>query len=102
MEVLPSIGINNICFGVSEKQAINILGKPDKAYITDSGCKRLQFNNLQIELSFEPDNNNLLGWLEIHYPNATLFGKKLIGKEKNEYGEPQWRVIFLALGHRAF
>ena len=84
MEVLPSIGISIIDFGVTKKEAINLLGSPDKVYTTDGGCKRLQFNKLQIELSFEPDNNNLLGWLEVHDSNATLFGKKLIGKEQNE------------------
>ena len=84
MEILPGIGTDIIYFGVSQKEAIKLLGKPDKVYLTDGDCKRIQFNKLQMELSFEPDNNNLLGWLEVHYPNATLFGKKLIGKEKNE------------------
>jgi len=84
MEVLPSIGINIINFGATEKEAINLLGSPDKVYTTDSDCKRLQFNKQQIELSFEPDNNNLLGWIEVHNSNATLFGKNLIGKEQNE------------------
>ena len=84
MEVLPGKGISVISFGVTEKEAINFLGSPDKVYTTDSGCKRLQFNKLQIELSFEPDNNSLLGWLEVHDSNAILFGKNIIGKEQNE------------------
>ena len=84
MEVLPGIGINIINFGATEKEAIDLLGSPDKVYTTDTGCKRLQFNEQQIELSFEPDNNNLLGWLEVHNSNATLFGNNLIGKKQNE------------------
>lgn len=84
MEILPSIGTNTVNFGVTEKEAINLLGNPDKVYTTESNCKRLQFNKLQIELSFEPDNSNLLGWLEVHHPNASLFGEHLIGKDQNE------------------
>lgn len=84
MEVLPGIGTDVISFGANEQEAINLLGNPDKVYTTDGDCKRLQFNKLQIELSFELDNNNLLGWLEVHEPNAVLFGRKLIGIEQNE------------------
>ena len=84
MEILPGIGTDVINFGVTEQEAIELLGTPDKGYTTDGDCKRLQFNKLQIELSFEPDNNNLLGWLEVHDPNAELFGKKLIGIKQSE------------------
>ena len=82
MEILLGIGVDSIHFGMSEYEATQILGDPDKDYETDSDCRRLQFNEQRLELSFEPDNKNLLGWIEVHNPNATLFGKKLIGLEE--------------------
>lgn len=81
MDILPGLGIDLIKFGLTEEQVIRVLGYPSKTYFTDSGCKRLQFNDLKIELSFEPDNENLFGWLEIYCPNARLFNNQLIGKE---------------------
>lgn len=79
MEILPGIGINEVYFGISEAEAYEYLGKPDKIYITDFGCKQLQFYNRRLELSFEGDNDNLLGWIEVHHSDAMLFGVKVIG-----------------------
>ena len=73
-------GIEVISFGSTEDDALKLLGEADKVYFTDGECKRLQYNELLIELSFEPDNENRLGWLEVHNPKVELFGFKLIGK----------------------
>ena len=79
MEIIPKIGIDLIQFGVSESEAIEILGAPDKSFILEGECKRVQFNRLFLELSFEPENENRLGWLEVHNTSATLFKAKIIG-----------------------
>ncbi|WP_444924734.1 hypothetical protein ACJJH9_06900 [Microbulbifer sp. DLAB2-AF] len=84
MEVIPGIGTDIIRFGVTETEAIALLGRPNKAYRTDEGCKRLQFNILSLELSFEPDNEDRLSWIEIHNPELSLAGKKLIGVSQNK------------------
>lgn len=84
MEVIPGIGTDKIRFGITESEAIDVLGSPDKTYITDEGCKRLQFNLLRIELSFEPENENRLGWIEVHNPELLLGGRKLIGTQQQE------------------
>jgi len=84
MEVIPGIGTDKIRFGITESEAIDILGSPDKTYITDEGCKRLQFNLLRIELSFEPENENRLGWIEVHNPELLLGGRKLIDTQQQE------------------
>ena len=44
----------------------------------------MQFNLLRIEVSFEPENNNQLGWIEIHNPEASWSGRSLIGLSKDE------------------
>ena len=84
MEILIGIGTSKIHFGSTEEQAIEILGEPDKTFITESGCKRVQFNKHLMELSFEPDNDNFLGWLEIYDPNSILFGENIIGAMESD------------------
>ena len=79
MDLYIGKGIDSLLFGVTENEAQKLLGSPDKIYFTDSGCKRIQYNELEIELSFEPDSDNRLGWLEVHNKEAKLFGSSLIG-----------------------
>ena len=50
MEIILGHGIDTIQFGLTETQAVSALGVPDKIFITDSENKRLQFNQLLIEL----------------------------------------------------
>ena len=80
LKITLGCGIELISFGATENEVLSILGDPDKVYFTDSDCKRLQYNELLIELSLEPDNENRLGWLEVHNPEVELFGSKVLGK----------------------
>jgi len=80
LKITLGCGIELVSFGATETEILLSLGEPDKAYFTDGECKRLQYNKLLLELSLEPDNDNRLGWLEVHNPEVELFGSKLIGK----------------------
>ena len=84
MKIKIGIGVDNICFGLTENEALKLLGKPDKLYSTDCGCRRLQFNEKLIELSFEPENDYRVGWIEVHNPQAVLFKKMLIGLPEHD------------------
>ncbi|MBU3005384.1 hypothetical protein [Paraglaciecola arctica] len=84
MEIFPGIGTDLIRFGMTEPEIFRLLGKADKTYVTDENCKRLQFNRLRMELSFEPENNDRLGWIEVHNPDVLWGGRSLIGLSKNE------------------
>jgi len=77
-------GLDIVQFGATEQQVIALLGEPDKIYFTDADCKRVQYNVLQLEFSFEPENENRFGWVEVYNSNATLFGKQLIGTSEND------------------
>ena len=83
MEIILKTGIGSIRFGASESEVLEILGTPDKTYFTESECKRVQFNSHLLELSFEPENQNRLGWLEVHNPNIIIFKSKIIGLEQH-------------------
>jgi len=82
IEILPGIGLSNIQFGLRKNELITYLGEPDKSFKTDSGCERLQYNELMIEVSIEPENENKFGWVEVYNPDFTFYGEKLIGKSK--------------------
>jgi hypothetical protein len=84
MEIQIGIGIGDILFGFTEGRVKEILGSEDKLYKTEFGCRRFQFNNKMLELSFEPDNDGLLGWIEVHNPEAILFGHKLLCQSKQK------------------
>ena len=82
MEIMIGAGIGELLFGFKEDEARKVLGLEDKRYETDSGCWRLQFNAAMLELSFEPDNGGLLGWIEVHNNKAKLFGRLLVGEPR--------------------
>ena len=82
IKILPGNGLSTISFGLLEAEIVSLLGNPDKAFFTDGDNKRLIYNKLLIELSIEPDNDNRLGWIEVHNPDFTFNDKRLIGQTK--------------------
>ena len=69
---------------MSEDRCKEVLGEPDKRYLTDKNCKRLQFNSSMLELSFEPSNELRLGWIEVRSSVARLNGTEIIGMSQQE------------------
>lgn len=84
MKIVPGIGLDGFSFGITEVDLISKLGTPDKIYTTDEGCRRLQFYNLKLELSFEPENDNRLGWIEVHNPKLEFDGNELFGLSEKD------------------
>lgn len=91
MEIVLGAGVGELLFGFTEAQVRSILGEEDKLYETDLGCRRLQFNEVMLELSFEPENGGLLGWIEVHNSEATLYGHTLMG-------QPRLRILDFVVG----
>ena len=84
MEVVPGVGIGDLHFGLSESEVVERLGQPDKTYVTHAGCKRALYNALRLELSFEPESDFRLGWIEAHHPDTAIFGRRVIGAPEDE------------------
>jgi hypothetical protein len=82
IKILPGSGLSTVPFGLLEAEVVSLLGKPDKAFFTDTDNKRRIYNELMIELSIEPENDNRFGWIEVHNPDFTFDGQRLIGKTK--------------------
>lgn len=80
MEIRPGQGVGQFLFGLTEPELIRSLGPPDKRFHTDSGAVRLQYFGPRLEFSIEPNNGNRFGWVEVHSPDATLFGHRVVGE----------------------
>jgi hypothetical protein len=80
VEILPGEGVGPFRFGLTEDELIRQLGSPDKRYRTDSGVERLQYFGPQVEFAIEPENGHRFGWAEVHHPDATLFGGRIVGE----------------------
>ncbi|NET10888.1 MAG: hypothetical protein F6K09_32975 [Merismopedia sp. SIO2A8] len=63
MDIKIGVGVGKLVLGLTESQVQAILGLEDRSYITGSGCQRVQFDDVMLECSFEPENENLLGWI---------------------------------------
>jgi len=83
LNIVLGEGLSNILFGMTKQDIIDLLGVPDKEYITDYDNHRLQYFDYKIELSLECNDEKLyrLGWIEVHNHNVLFFNKKLIGKK---------------------
>ena len=84
MEIIIGKGTSLVSFGLTESETESKLGEPNKSFLSDFDCKRTQYFNHLLELSFEPENDNRLGWIEVHKPECELFGRKLIGIGQEE------------------
>jgi hypothetical protein len=80
MHILPGKGVGQFHFGLTETELVRALGPPDKRYRTDSGALRLQYFGPRLEFSIEPDIGDRFGWVEVHSPDARLFGHRIVGE----------------------
>ena len=84
MIIEPTTGTNLISFGASESYATKNLGVPDKVYLNDNNASRLQYNDLKMELSFDPSGESQLNKIAVYNPEAELFGRRLIGRKQKD------------------
>jgi hypothetical protein len=80
MEIRPGRGVGDFLFGLTERELVRALGTPDKRYRTDSEALRLQYFAPMLEFSIEPENEDRLGWIEVHSSEATLFGQPVVSE----------------------
>ncbi|MEO9511429.1 MAG: hypothetical protein ABJN84_07040 [Flavobacteriaceae bacterium] len=80
MELKPTIGLDNIKFGMFQKMVYQILGLPDKIRIDedDSDNIYMEYNNLKLRLTIYKNEDNRLGYLCTSNPNLTYNNFKII------------------------
>jgi len=73
MQILIGNGINNLIFGLTEREIISTHGEPDKKYTDEYGDIYIQYNSLETTLKLEKENDFILGWLETSNTNTRLY-----------------------------
>ena len=81
MKITPKIGINNLKFGMSRNEVIEILGKPDRVVTDeyDENEEQLEWNELKLRLTFQLDENDRLTYFTSKNKDLEYNEQKVIG-----------------------
>jgi hypothetical protein len=79
-EIRPGEGVGPVRFGLTEPELVRLLGPPDRRYMTETGVDRLQYFGPRVEVAIEPAAGYRFSWVEVHNPDATLFGRRVVGE----------------------
>lgn len=81
MKVNPKTGIDQLVFGMKQKDVTALYGKPDKQYEDEDGNVIYLYNAKKMRLTFYEDEAFRLGYIICSHPELELFSEKIIGKE---------------------
>lgn len=90
MKLIPRIGIDNLTFGMTQLEVIEILGKPDRVFEMEEDKNQLimEWNKKLLRLTFYKDENEKLGYLRTLNPQLKYNGQEIINSNtetvKNE------------------
>lgn len=80
MKVNPKIGIDQLVFGMKQKDVTALYGNPDKQYEDEEGNVIYLYNAQKMRLTFYEDEAFRLGYIICSHPELELFSEKIIGK----------------------
>ncbi len=66
MEIELNRGVDEILFGMTESNIIDLIGPPNKIVLDGYGNRDLIYNKLELVLKIELENGSTLGWIEVH------------------------------------
>jgi hypothetical protein len=96
MKVNPKNGIDQLLFGMQQKDVIVIYGTPDKQFKDEDQNVIFLYNKLQLRLTFYQDEAMKLGYMITSNPEVTLLDKKIIAagieSVKKELPFKTWEV----------
>ena len=81
MIVNPKNGVDQLLFGMKQKDVIAIYGEPDKQFKDDDQNIIFLYNSQQLRITFYEDESMRLGYVITSNPEATLLGIKIMGRE---------------------
>ena len=84
MKLNPKNGIDQLLFGMKQKDVIALYGNPDKEFKDDDKNVIFLYNQHQWRLTFYEDEDFRLGYIITSNPNVILLDKKVIGKSVTE------------------
>lgn len=80
MKINPKSGIDQLIFGMKQKDVKALYGNPDKQYEDEDSNVIYLYNDKKIRLTFYEDEEFRLGYLISSHPELELFSEKIIGK----------------------
>ena len=81
MKINPKTGIDQLIFGMKQKDVTAIYGNPDKQYKDEENNVIFLYNDKKLRLTFYEDENLKLGYMISSNPDLELFSEKIIGKQ---------------------
>lgn len=84
MKLNPKNGIDQLLFGMKQKDVIALYGSPDKQFEDDDKNVIFLYNQYKFRLTFYEDEEYKLGYIISSNPNLTLLEHTIIGKNVNE------------------
>jgi len=83
MELKLKIGIENLKFGMTQDEVIEILGKPDRNFEDDDDDNQIisEWYEKKLRLTFYKSDNNKMGYLRTINENLFFKQEKIIGKK---------------------
>jgi hypothetical protein len=80
MQLKPKIGIDNLKFGMTQKEIYELLGIPNKKRVDeiDSNDLYLEFNILLLRLTIYRNENNRLGYIQTSNPKLEFNNHRII------------------------
>ncbi|MEI7510095.1 MAG: hypothetical protein WCJ62_11605 [Flavobacterium sp.] len=84
MKLTPKNGIDQLLFGMKQKDVIAIYGSPDKHFEDDDNNIIFLYNKSKLRLTFYQDEDYRLGYIITSNPEVTLLDKAVIGRDITE------------------
>ena len=84
MKINPKTGIDQLIFGMKQKDVKALYGNPDKQYEDEDSNIIYLYNDKKMRLTFYEDEDFRFGYVITSHPDAELFSKKIIGKPWQE------------------
>lgn len=80
MKIYPKNGLDQLLFGMKQKDVIALYGPPNKKIEDEDNNIIFLYNQTKIRLTFYEDEDFRLGYIITSNPKVTLLDKKVIGK----------------------
>ena len=93
MDINIGKGIEDVFFGQTEEQLINVYGSPDKQYILESEDICYEYHALQIAVNLDIEENNRVSWIDIKNKDTKVLGYHLWDKDKQDIIELVERLL---------
>lgn len=87
MKINLKTGIDELIFGMTQKNVMAVYGEPDRQYKDDENNIIYLYNDKRIRVTFYEDEDMRMGYLICSHPDLELFGNRIIGRPTAEVQE---------------